>query len=160
MEQGTVQRFDKERGFGFIAPDEGGPDIFVHVSGLSRSTDVSELRPGIRVWFSRSHSDKGPKAVQVAYVDQLGPHYVARERDYPEPSEDSSVMPTEAAWWALWEKVSGEAFESLMTHARANGWVVDAAEPEAYQEDEPQREAGELRSPGSVQGVPGWHVHC
>lgn len=50
MTTGTVKWFNAEKGFGFIAPDTGGADAFVHVSALDRS-GVSELREGQKLTF-------------------------------------------------------------------------------------------------------------
>ena len=59
---GTVVRFDAERGFGFISPDAGGSDLFVHVSVL-HSTDA--LYEGDRVRYQVRQSDRGPQADRV-----------------------------------------------------------------------------------------------
>ncbi|MBB2985915.1 cold-shock protein [Terracoccus luteus] len=60
--QGVVARFDPERGFGFISPDAGGPDLFVHVSVLSGTDD---LYAGDRVRYQVRQSDRGPQADRV-----------------------------------------------------------------------------------------------
>lgn len=60
--EGVVVRYDPERGFGFISPDSGGDDLFVHVSVL-RGGD--ELYPGDRVRFQVRQSDRGPQADRV-----------------------------------------------------------------------------------------------
>ncbi|WP_069386706.1 cold-shock protein [Cellulosimicrobium cellulans] len=57
--EGTVARYDEERGFGFITPDAGGPDLFVHVS-VVRGDEV--LEAGDRVRFKVRQSDRGPQA--------------------------------------------------------------------------------------------------
>ncbi|PPD29727.1 MAG: cold-shock protein [Hyphomicrobium sp.] len=63
---GTVKFFNNEKGFGFIAPDDGGNDVFVHVSALERS-GMSSLVEGARVTFDTEpdRRGKGPKAVDL-----------------------------------------------------------------------------------------------
>jgi cold shock protein len=64
MTQGTVKWFNSEKGFGFIARDEGGPDVFVHYSAITadgyRSLDENQ-----RVEFEVAQGPKGPQAEQV-----------------------------------------------------------------------------------------------
>ncbi|WP_298427205.1 cold-shock protein [Rhodoblastus sp.] len=50
MSQGTVKWFNSEKGFGFIAPDDGGKDAFVHISAVERS-GLNQLREGDKVSF-------------------------------------------------------------------------------------------------------------
>jgi CspA family cold shock protein len=50
MAQGTVKWFNSEKGFGFIAPDGGGQDAFVHISAVERS-GLNNLREGDKVTF-------------------------------------------------------------------------------------------------------------
>ena len=63
--EGVVARYDAERGFGFITPDAGGADLFVHVSVL-RGTEA--LHPGDRVRYQVRQSDRGPQADRVEQV--------------------------------------------------------------------------------------------
>lgn len=63
--EGTVARYDAERGFGFITPDAGGADLFVHVSVLR---GVGDLAEGDRVRFKVRQSDRGPQADGVELV--------------------------------------------------------------------------------------------
>lgn len=60
MDQGTVKFFNEEKGFGFIKPDDGGKDVFVHVSGL-----VDDIKEGDVVTYDVEEGRKGPSAVQV-----------------------------------------------------------------------------------------------
>ena len=60
--EGTVVRFDPERGFGFIAPDAGGDDLFVHVSTLRNADGLYE---GDRVRYAVRMSDRGAQADRV-----------------------------------------------------------------------------------------------
>ncbi|SKA21382.1 cold-shock protein [Consotaella salsifontis] len=48
MTTGTVKWFNSQKGFGFIAPDDGGPDAFVHISAVERA-GLSELKDGQKV---------------------------------------------------------------------------------------------------------------
>ena len=60
---GRVLRFDDVRGFGFIAPDSGSEDVFVHANDLSE--DKSVFKPGTTVEFDIEEGDRGLKAVDV-----------------------------------------------------------------------------------------------
>jgi CspA family cold shock protein len=61
MSSGTVKFFNTEKGFGFITPDEGGKDLFVHKTGTRDS-----LFEGDKVIFEVEQSAKGPNAVNVS----------------------------------------------------------------------------------------------
>ncbi|MCR6494425.1 cold shock domain-containing protein [Cellulomonas sp. P24] len=60
--EGVVARYDAERGFGFITPDAGGADLFVHVSVVRGAESLQE---GDRVRFKVRQSDRGPQADSV-----------------------------------------------------------------------------------------------
>jgi len=64
---GTVKWFSDEKGFGFITPDEGGRDLFVHFSGIT-GDGYKSLAEGAKVTFEEEVSDKGPKAINVQKV--------------------------------------------------------------------------------------------
>jgi CspA family cold shock protein len=61
---GTVKWFSDEKGFGFITPDEGGRDLFVHFSGIL-GDGYRSLSEGAKVAFEEENGEKGPKAVNV-----------------------------------------------------------------------------------------------
>ena len=63
---GTVKFFNEAKGYGFIVPDQGGTDIFVHVSAVQRS-GLSILDTGARVSYATEPDKrgKGPKAVEI-----------------------------------------------------------------------------------------------
>lgn len=64
MQEGTVKFFNETKGFGFIKPDNGGPDIFVHISALQGTT----LRENDKVTFEVQEGKKGPNAVNVTVI--------------------------------------------------------------------------------------------
>jgi CspA family cold shock protein len=61
MPEGTVKWFNGEKGFGFIAPDDGSKDVFVHYSAIPGS-GYKSLEEGQRVSFESSQGQKGPQA--------------------------------------------------------------------------------------------------
>jgi len=63
MGTGTVKWFNGEKRFGFITPDEGDKDLFVHQSGIADGS--SSLEEGAKVEYESEDSDRGPKAVNV-----------------------------------------------------------------------------------------------
>jgi CspA family cold shock protein len=64
MATGTVKWFSDEKGFGFITPDEGSKDLFVHHTSID-GDGYRSLAEGARVEYESEQGDKGPKAVQV-----------------------------------------------------------------------------------------------
>ncbi|MFE3447139.1 MULTISPECIES: cold-shock protein [Nocardia] len=67
MAQGTVKWFNGEKGFGFIAQDGGGPDVFVHYSAIGGS-GFKSLDEGQRVEFEVGQGQKGPQAQDVRAI--------------------------------------------------------------------------------------------
>ena len=65
MPQGTVRWFDAERGFGFLAPEDGSPDVFVHASEIVGDGSARVLREGQAVVFEVGENDRGPQALRV-----------------------------------------------------------------------------------------------
>ena len=64
MATGTVKWFNDAKGFGFITPEEGGKDLFVHHSNIV-GDGFKSLTEGAKVEFDREESDKGPVATNV-----------------------------------------------------------------------------------------------
>ena len=64
MSAGTVKWFNAEKGFGFIVPDEGGPELFVHLSAI-HAGGVRTLDQQARVKFDIAQGPKGPLATNV-----------------------------------------------------------------------------------------------
>ncbi|MGV8712963.1 MAG: cold-shock protein [Nitrosomonas sp.] len=61
MATGTVKWFNETKGFGFVTPDNGGEDLFVHFSAIS-STGYKTLQEGQRVSFEVTEGKKGKQA--------------------------------------------------------------------------------------------------
>ncbi len=67
MPTGTVKWFNNEKGYGFISPDGGGKDLFVHHSNIA-GTGFKSLEEGARVEFETRQGQKGPEATNVSMI--------------------------------------------------------------------------------------------
>src|SRR3954463_12490017 len=67
MAQGTVKWFNDEKGYGFISPDEGGEDLFVHHSGIA-GNGYKSLDEGAKVSYEATRGKKGMQAENVSPV--------------------------------------------------------------------------------------------
>ena len=73
LQQGTVRFFNADKGFGFIEPDDGSRDVFVHFSAIEDDGGYGDLDEGQRVEFAASLGDRGPTADVVRPLDSAGP---------------------------------------------------------------------------------------
>lgn len=64
MATGTVKWFNSEKGYGFITPDDGGKDLFVHFSGIE-GDGYKSLNESQKVEYEESMGQKGPQAQKV-----------------------------------------------------------------------------------------------
>jgi len=83
---GKVKWYDTERGFGFIASEDGG-EIFLHASALP--ADVTSVKPGARVEFGVADGRRGPSALSVTLLDPTPS--VAKAKRKP-PSEMAGIV--------------------------------------------------------------------
>jgi CspA family cold shock protein len=70
MAKGTVKWFNAQKGYGFISPDDGGKDVFVHISAVERA-GLSGLRDGQKVSFEQQTDQRGKQA--ATNLKALGP---------------------------------------------------------------------------------------
>ncbi|MDA3645608.1 cold shock domain-containing protein [Saccharopolyspora indica] len=98
MVTGKVVRFDEIRGYGFVAPEVGGEDVFIHVNDLT--FDKRLVAPGTVVEFDLEESDRGPKASNVRMVRQGS-------------AEPGAQLPEEE----LFDVLSAKEFHELITES-------------------------------------------
>jgi CspA family cold shock protein len=63
--RGTIKKIARDKGFGFIVPDDGSDDVFFHRSRLAPKHHFEDLREGDEVEFQVRPGDKGPQAFDV-----------------------------------------------------------------------------------------------
>jgi cold shock protein len=64
--KGTIKFFNQQKGFGFITPESGGKEIFVHTSNING--DPKALREGQKVEYVEAQGRKGPEATEVTLI--------------------------------------------------------------------------------------------
>jgi CspA family cold shock protein len=69
---GTVKWFNSEKGFGFLAQDQGGPDVFIHYSEI-KTPGFRYMEEGERVQYQVRQGSKGPIAVEIEPLDRTAP---------------------------------------------------------------------------------------
>ena len=66
--QGTVKWFDVTKRFGFIVPDDGSKDVFVHATAVDDDSS-SKMTDGVKVEFETTQGEKGPQAANVRVIE-------------------------------------------------------------------------------------------
>lgn len=115
MATGKVVSWKADRGFGFIKPDDEGPDVFLHVAELE-GVPSARIRAGMRVEYQLGQGDRGPKACAVTVP--------VRRTQALSGSEEMAdcLAPLE-----LEEELSAILFEArkkMVQLARNHGWVA------------------------------------
>lgn len=144
MKNGRVVRFNETRGYGFVAPEDGGDDVFIHANALEGSEIA--LAPGVPVEFLAVDSDRGPKAVRlrVRPDGETGILEPDRAGSTSRPAKDPVVAEddvcdvlsertlthtlTEALLRATPELTGAQLLEvrrQVLELARRHGWVED-----------------------------------
>lgn len=139
MPNGTVVRFNEANGYGFITPDDGSDDVFLHASLLDGEYRDNIPR-GTRVAYEAVHSERGPKAVSVTVIatTRVTPAAARPTGGRGDDQDDQlcdvistaefSQKVTEVLIGTVPTITGGQIMEvrtRLLKHARRHGWIED-----------------------------------
>lgn len=94
MATGRVIRFSQVNGYGFIEPDDGGEDVFVHVNDVG--ADAPTLQAGVRVEYSVLRNARGLRATDLRVLSPVGPAAYPSAA-YPSPTRAASASAVSAS---------------------------------------------------------------
>jgi len=135
---GRIVQFNIARGYGFIAPDDGGDDVFLHVADLKGAGE--SVRPGMRVKYEVMEGQRGSKAFDAALLDppRLGAGSLAHDDQLPPRLDDdlSEVITTAEYTQEITEILIAvapavtaaqivEVRDRLAQRAQRRGWLED-----------------------------------
>ena len=112
MIRGRVISFDRIKGYGFVVPDTGGDDVFIHVNDLQGDKDL--LVAGSTVEFRLEDGDRGPKAAAVTVISSAPRAESAHRVAVP---EHSAARPVSADGEPLADVLSVEEYAHEVTEA-------------------------------------------
>lgn len=121
MATGKVLQFDHVRGYGFVAAEDGGEDIFLHASVFDEDPDA--VRPGMRVEFEVMSSDRGRKAFAAHLIQET-----ANGNGQPLPPGLGLAIPAQAAEERAnppRENITGPAADAAPAQSDSSGVVDD-----------------------------------
>ena len=117
MPTGVVApRFNTTKGWGFVKPDGGGPDVLLHVNELADGEDTDWLRSGTRVAYDEISGRRGMRAVNVRVLTD------APEPGEPEPGGYADVL-TAVQFRDEVSTILAGAVSQLEEAARRHGWL-------------------------------------
>ena len=67
-QQGVVKWYNGKKGYGFVSPDDGSKDVFIHAAAV-RAASLKFLNEGDKIKFSTESTEKGPAAVNISKLD-------------------------------------------------------------------------------------------
>ncbi|GAA4261995.1 cold shock domain-containing protein [Dactylosporangium darangshiense] len=140
VETGRILRFDEVRGYGFIAPNAGGEDVFVHANDFGEQRHL--VHPGMRVEYEVEEGERGLKVASVRILDVPSRHSRATASPFapaatPAGSDDDGLCDvlssrefTAEVTELLIQHVPSltgsqiaQARQHLVSFARSHGWV-------------------------------------
>jgi len=116
---GNVVSWKADRGFGFIKPDDEGPDVFLHVAELD-GVPSSRIRAGVRVEYRLGQGERGPKACGVTVTAR-------RTQAFSDSEEMADCLTAEelaAEIRGFGEKTMDAIVADFTALARKHGWVA------------------------------------
>ena len=112
--EGQVKWFDPTKGFGFVVPDAGGPDILLHANVL-RNFGQSSVADGSRIELTVQETQRGVQAVEVLAIEPPEDDGTPVLADIPQEAEDFSLedVPYEPARVKWFDKAKGFGFANV-----------------------------------------------